>query len=87
MAANIILAWIGVEKSSGRSELRFTHVPLQYLRPWRPTFLELRLVHPLADEASMLFLGESSEDSRADQSSLTFAASTLQQIAQDLHMC
>ena len=57
MHGMVVLVWVGFlsEGQEPKLQHRFTHVPLHYLRPWRPTFLELELAGRQVADLSVLF--------------------------------
>eukprot|EP00971_Amphidinium_carterae_P124416 2464591-Amphidinium_carterae.1 len=68
MAGEICLLWFGL--SSETVQFRVTAVPLHYLRPWRPTLLEMRTVgtddHNLVHQWCKHLASNTLEDADAD---------------------
>ena len=77
LTGDLMLAWISFQSvEQGGPVVAFTHIPLMYLRPWRPTFLVCNHVGKAVEEHVALAAMTSEEDADLPVGPvhLTFAA-------------
>ena len=72
MHGMVVLVWVGsvIDEPDSKLQYKFTHVPLHYLRPWRPTLLELQLAGRRIVDLSAFFPSTPKADAKKDDIAL-----------------